>query len=475
MAAAEENQSLGSSALVPVTVGAADLYQEQWRQQQQGYSQMYQQQAQMYQQQVYQQYQQAQMYQQMQQYHAAGNDGHMQASQLLAAASAAEGGASAAKLAEDAGGAMASQYAALVQYQIASQQMWDAEHAASSSNSSLLAFLDDEGGGEAHIGIIARYDDKNGYGFIKCSETHRRFQRDVFLHKMHFNKVSVGDLVAFSLSISDKGMPQARRIRKLEGDQALAAERQLSTAGVLDQQYYTGSVARFDLSKGYGFIQCEATKHRYQRDVFLRKNMYIDMDLQLGELVTFQVELSEKGFPQARNVTRAGAWPGPAGAMGFGGGGAAAWQMLASGVAQALEMPPAEAPSQMPPRGLSDRVFSGTVVRFDAAAGFGFLQSAESQGIYGQDIFLHRSVCGDSELVARLQLNDALVFQVDVTDRGPQARNIRRPGEAPAQSQPAEETEKAGGWKVQRSRSRSRSRKRDRSRPRSRPRRSRSL
>lgn len=456
MADAEQNLPLGSSA-----VSAADLYQQQWRQQQQGYSQMYQQQV--YQQQMYQQAQmgqwELQMQQMQQQYRAAGGD----ASQLLAAASAVEGGATAAKLAEDPGGALAAQYAAVVQYQIAAQQMWDAEHASSASNASLLAFLDDEGGGEAHIGIIARYDDKNGYGFIKCSETHRRFQRDVFLHKMHFNKVSVGDLVAFSLSISDKGMPQARRVRRLEGEQALAAERQMSAAGVLDQQYYTGAVARFDLSKGYGFIQCDATKHRYQRDVFLRKNMYIDMDLQIGELVTFQVELSEKGFPQARNVTRAGSWPT---SMPFG------------GYAESHSQP---ARMQSLPAGISERTFTGSVVRFDPAAGFGFVQSAESQAIYGQDVFLHRSVCGDPDLVSRLQLNDWIMFQVEVTDRGPQARNIRRQGDPPASasaapSQPAPQMAiEQGGGSKRRSPSRSRSRKRARSRPRSRPRRSRSL
>merc|ERR1719329_1323001 len=424
----------------------------------------------MYQQQMYQQAQmgqwELQMQQMQQQYRAAGGD----ASQLLAAASAVEGGATAAKLAEDPGGALAAQYAAVVQYQIAAQQMWDAEHASSASNASLLAFLDDEGGGEAHIGIIARYDDKNGYGFIKCSETHRRFQRDVFLHKMHFNKVSVGDLVAFSLSISDKGMPQARRVRRLEGEQALAAERQMSAAGVLDQQYYTGAVARFDLSKGYGFIQCDATKHRYQRDVFLRKNMYIDMDLQIGELVTFQVELSEKGFPQARNVSRAGSWPT---SMPFGG--------------YAAESHHSQ-PSRMQniPAGISENTFTGSVVRFDPAAGFGFLQCAESQAIYGQDVFLHRSVCGDPDLVSRLQLNDSIVFQVEVTDRGPQARHIRRPGDAPAasastaQSRPAPaplaiEQGASSSKRRASSPSLSRSRKRARSRPRSRPRRSRSL
>jgi len=274
---------------------------------------------------------------------------------------------------------------------------------------------------DAHVGVIARFDEKNGYGFIKCGETFKRFGRDVFLHKMHFNRVAVGDVVSFVQTVNEKGMPQARRVRKLAGDQAVAAEMELAGAGIIDQSIYTGSVARFDLAKGYGFIVCDATKKKYSRDVFLRKSVYVELELNVGDTVLFQVELNEKGFPQARNTQRVDRvadswktplWPQAAETfplpwqwpLAHGGDASASWQAL---------KPPTELPS------LCKGTFTGQVARFDPNTGFGFIQSVE----LGQDIFLHRSGCCDG---VQVPVGEAVTFMVDLTDKGPQARQVQR-------------------------------------------------
>lgn len=54
---------------------------------------------------------------------------------------------------------------------------------------------------------------------------------------------------------------------------------------------------------GYGFIDCEDTKLRFSRDVYIHKNQMNGMNI--GDSVSFQVIRNAKGEPQARGVMRA--------------------------------------------------------------------------------------------------------------------------------------------------------------------------
>jgi len=65
---------------------------------------------------------------------------------------------------------------------------------------------------------------------------------------------------------------------------------------------YEGTVKSYNPDKGFGFIFCEATLKRYQSDVFLHKKQAEGVSL--GDKVTFEVEVNERGKPQARNVIR---------------------------------------------------------------------------------------------------------------------------------------------------------------------------
>lgn len=53
---------------------------------------------------------------------------------------------------------------------------------------------------------------------------------------------------------------------------------------------------------GYGFIDCEETKLRFTRDVYVHRNQL--EGLQIGDEVTFTLMLNSKGEPQARNVMK---------------------------------------------------------------------------------------------------------------------------------------------------------------------------
>jgi len=62
----------------------------------------------------------------------------------------------------------------------------------------------------------------------------------------------------------------------------------------------------------------------------------------------------------------------------------------------------------------------GIVKWFDARKGYGFIKRDE-----GQDLFVHFSSI-DMDGYKRLNEGDQVAFEIEETDRGPQARNVRK-------------------------------------------------
>jgi len=65
---------------------------------------------------------------------------------------------------------------------------------------------------------------------------------------------------------------------------------------------YIGKIKNFNAEKGFGFIDCPATRDKWKRDVFIHKQQMGDMDV--GVEVTFFVEANKEGMPQAREIER---------------------------------------------------------------------------------------------------------------------------------------------------------------------------
>jgi len=68
---------------------------------------------------------------------------------------------------------------------------------------------------------------------------------------------------------------------------------------------YRGRIKSFNVEKGFGFIECAETHAQFNRDVFLHKAQFGDM--QVGTEVTFLVETNRQGMPQAKDLTALGA------------------------------------------------------------------------------------------------------------------------------------------------------------------------
>eukprot|EP00756_Hemistasia_phaeocysticola_P023992 Hpha_TRINITY_DN15922_c3_g6::TRINITY_DN15922_c3_g6_i1::g.71647::m.71647 len=78
--------------------------------------------------------------------------------------------------------------------------------------------------------------------------------------------------------------------------------------GPTDGCRYRGVIKSYYGPRGYGFIQCDATRAKYGGfDVFLHKDQC--GTLQVGQEVEFTIELNKDGKPQARNVVPCGMAP----------------------------------------------------------------------------------------------------------------------------------------------------------------------
>ncbi len=76
---------------------------------------------------------------------------------------------------------------------------------------------------------------------------------------------------------------------------------------------------------------------------------------------------------------------------------------------------------------------SGSVKWFDSKKGFGFIEAAELE----RDVFVHHSgIAGDG--YRHLKEGDKVDFDIEETDKGPQAVNVRLT-EDPAQQDPVQE------------------------------------
>ena len=76
---------------------------------------------------------------------------------------------------------------------------------------------------------------------------------------------------------------------------------------------------------------------------------------------------------------------------------------------------------------------SGRVKWFDSKKGFGFIEAAERE----RDVFVHHSGIA-SEGYRHLKEGDQVDFDIEETDKGPQAVNVRLT-ENPAQENPTQE------------------------------------
>lgn len=168
----------------------------------------------------------------------------------------------------------------------------------------ILSSLFDQGVRSKFHGEIKSFSEAKGYGFISCEKVWNLLRCDV-----HFSlsevydvdpqqiseKVRVGSKCTFWCNLDRSGRPQAKVVRITE-----VAERppENKTLTETDQVKYEGRIKSFKEDTGYGFISCDETFKKFNRDVFLHHKQLANCKAKVGDLVRFKI-FESKGQPKA--------------------------------------------------------------------------------------------------------------------------------------------------------------------------------
>ncbi|MHA7617972.1 cold-shock protein [Cellulosimicrobium cellulans] len=235
------------------------------------------------------------------------------------------------------------------------------------------------------LGTVVWYEPAKGYGFV----TPDGRSDEIFLHSSAIvggGVVTEGQRVAFLVVEGEKG-PQADHLLPLGAQAAQPA------ADGAD-----GTVSWYDDVKGFGFVAPDGGGD----DVFVHVSALGRglTELAEGARVTYDVVEGDKG-PNARNVQLVGGSgrPGPD-----------------RGRPGADRGRPGSDRGR-PASGGRVRGGEGTVARYDADRGFGFITPDAG----GEDLFVHVSVVRGGE---ELEEGDRVRFKIRQSDRGPQADGV---------------------------------------------------
>jgi len=201
------------------------------------------------------------------------------------------------------------------------------------------------------------------------------------------------------VSAEDAAKATAARLKNASAAAAKAIVReevqeQTETVGLAgsDTRYF-GTIKAFSTVQGFGFIQCAEILRIYGCDCFL--NQEVQGGIQIGGTVSFDVEVSNSGKPQARNVVLEESKPKTSAAGLISGAGA---------------------------KDLVGKVYIGRVKSFNSSRGFGFIACKELQHSFGgRDIYVGRSQAPDD----RLMVGQEYEFHLSVDRQGqPQASQL---------------------------------------------------
>lgn len=287
------------------------------------------------------------------------------------------------------------------------------------------------------MGIVKSFDFEKGYGFIDCPETLQVFGTDVFLLKstLQGQQVNPGDQVQFTFDNRLGKGPVARDVTLLSGG-ALAtpqgSAQPVSTnalagsmspealAAVESGQIFAGTVKSYDDGKGFGFIDCPETQQIFSTDVFLLRSTLGGHVVIPGDQLQFNVRINPGRGPVAKEVTilssggglSSGAMAQPSGAM-----------AQPMGMQQTPKLHPLG--GNEPSSGLTGsgdgQVLMGTIKSFDEAKGYGFIDCAETKQMYGNDVFVLKSMLGGCPVTA----GDQVQFTYEERPgKGPVAKEV---------------------------------------------------
>mmetsp|Transcript_64130 Transcript_64130/g.150506 ORF Transcript_64130/g.150506 Transcript_64130/m.150506 type:complete len:376 (-) Transcript_64130:207-1334(-) len=173
-------------------------------------------------------------------------------------------------------------------------------------------------------------------------------------------------------------------------------EQKTASKGTPDPRY-SGILKVFKPEHGWGFIENTDLKHKYGYDVFL--NQAVEGGIVIGSLVSFSLEISKDGRPQARHVKMEAA--------------------KADKPQSAVTGPAADE--------LVGKVFKGRVKSFNATNGFGFLMCDELKAKFGRDIYVTRTQAPSGPLLPGQEYEFRLFLNAQMQPQARELKSLARP------------------------------------------------
>eukprot|EP00439_Symbiodinium_sp_Y106_P041233 s629_g5.t1 len=270
-----------------------------------------------------------------------------------------------------------------------------------------------QAGEQVYWGLVRSYNPARRSGFIYCPDVKASCGQDVYVFEnvLHSGVAGPGDVVAFFIHVSNKGLPQA-------------SHPMLRLRCFVDGAYALSGVFKRG-SLGYGFIESDVVKAFFGRDVYVHKDLACSVAP--GQRVSFNVVLNAQGMPNASDMAECGR----------------DWSPIPPDLSQQVDLAPEEvwaARAQVKVQGaeghtgseLSSRLpgsarpvpsgmmSSGFIKSFNDSNNYGFIDCEEVKALYGCDTFMH-----GREFVGHY-VGETVQFEVGLSLKGqPQAINVR--------------------------------------------------
>lgn len=282
----------------------------------------------------------------------------------------------------------------------------------------------DPAGLTRYTGTVTNFSLSSAWGFIACPELQPIFHKDIFFHVKDCGGAAVveGQNVTFLLDEkANPSKPQARSIR-IPGDEMALLQQALIGAGALPMNTaggspdggglvrYIGTVTNYSNTSAWGFILCPELRAFFGKDIFFhRTDCGGSLNVANGATVSFILDKSQPGKPQARSIRVPGEEPPPVqqGAFASPGGGAA---QVTSSITDDYGNPR----------------FTGQVTNYSTSSAWGFILCPELRSVFGKDIFFHRTDCAGASSLTNGCTVSFVLDQNEPTK--PQGRQVRIEG-----------------------------------------------
>jgi len=221
------------------------------------------------------------------------------------------------------------------------------------------------------IGSVKSWNPQKGWGFIQCQQTQQIYAKDIFVMKsavVSGENLTPGAVVRFSVETGLKGVQATNVIAALGAPGSLGgcfggglgggpgggapAHSPRPPPGNTTDQVHFGMVKAFNEGKGWGHIDCAATRKLFDKDIFMMRSSLNGQFASQGSLVSFKVVMGMKG-PEATDVR---------------------------------VLPP----GSFSLNGVEGSIFLGRIKNYNKDKGWGFISGDEVRSTFDKDIFVHR-------------------------------------------------------------------------------------